>query len=751
MTSDKSDSHPNVFSVNHWQKELDRRDDTAAFEGNPFEHPVGLDPPPTIFAARTHPLKPADSNHGNPIATNKFYTNMLLDTRTGPVFTSPYTIWWTGSTGPHHGVVISYTERAQWVYGPDPSASTAQYVYSPNGIESIILGATQFDDGNYKFSTSNPTDFAVDASITEKGENHGKMTLPLVQGMGMVTAIYTDLTPRIFSAVGFKSILRAESPQPDLIKYELTLLNSQKWMLYIRITSSSAVAPVEVQVEVCFENLNTVTARMTNQGIGFVIQVVPFVAGSESALDKAAGMYVTDAHLTGTVSNNGYSGTYEIQYITAGSSNNGNPLVFAAPHHVAALTDQMRDKRTNFQLDSVSLGTLTGYASTRLEMEEILPREIGFLPHLSVPGRTGRGLTPTVYELLSRTVRTELDQNITIQANLDSLYFSGKVMDKFAHIVLVAKYILQDDNLAREGLAKLKTAFRVFAENQQQSSLMYDLTWRGLVAKAGMGNDPMADFGSSYYNDHHFHYGYLIHAAAVIGKLDGDLNSGTWVRDNKEFVNSLVRDVANPSEADKYFPMWRMFDWYAGHSWAKGLFVSFDGKDEESSSEDVHFAYSMKLWGRVVGDGALEARGDLMLAVMRRSLNTYMLYTNDNQVMPKRLVPNKVSGILFENKVDYTTYFGTNPEYIQGIHMIPVTSVSSYIRNPSFVEEEWNQKLSALVGGLQDGWRGILMMNRALSNPAESLAFFQAESFDKRWLDGGMSLSWAIAYAAYMM
>ncbi|KAF5099705.1 hypothetical protein D0Z03_000966 [Geotrichum reessii] len=266
-----------------------------------------------------------------------------------------------------------------------------------------------------------------------------------------------------------------------------------------------------------------------------------------------------------------------------------------------------------------------------------------------------------------------------------------------------------------------------------------------------MGNDPMADFGSSYYNDHHFHYGYLIHAAAVIGKLDGDLNSGTWVRDNKEFVNSLVRDVANPSEADKYFPMWRMFDWYAGHSWAKGLFVSFDGKDEESSSEDVHFAYSMKLWGRVVGDGALEARGDLMLAVMRRSLNTYMLYTNDNQVMPKRLVPNKVSGILFENKVDYTTYFGTNPEYIQGIHMIPVTSVSSYIRNPSFVEEEWNQKLSALVGGLQDGWRGILMMNRALSNPAESLAFFQAESFDKRWLDGGMSLSWAIAYAAYMM
>ena len=123
------------------------------------------------------------------------------------------------------------------------------------------------------------------------------------------------------------------------------------------------------------------------------------------------------------------------------------------------------------------------------------------------------------------------------------------------------------------GLTNLKAAFSVFAENQQQSALVYDLTWRGLVSKAGMGDeDPMVDFGSAYYNDHHFHYGYFIHAAAVIVKLDRDLGSGTWVDDNKEFVNYLVSRCGEPSGADKYFPMWRAFDWYAGHSWAKGLF-----------------------------------------------------------------------------------------------------------------------------------------------------------------------------------
>jgi endo-1,3(4)-beta-glucanase len=58
-------------------------------------------------------------------------------------------------------------------------------------------------------------------------------------------------------------------------------------------------------------------------------------------------------------------------------------------------------------------------------------------------------------------------------------------------------------------------------------------------------------------------------------------------------VNTLVRDIANPSTLDSYFPVSRMFDWYHGHSWAHGLYETFDGKDEESSSEDTMSAYAM--------------------------------------------------------------------------------------------------------------------------------------------------------------
>ena len=57
-----------------------------------------------------------------------------------------------------------------------------------------------------------------------------------------------------------------------------------------------------------------------------------------------------------------------------------------------------------------------------------------------------------------------------------------------------------------------------------------------------------------------------------------------------------------------------------------------------------------------------------MLSVLARSLQKYYLYTSDNTVEPSNFIANKVAGILFENKIDHTTYFGTNTEYIQGIH-----------------------------------------------------------------------------------
>lgn len=90
-----------------------------------------------------------------------------------------------------------------------------------------------------------------------------------------------------------------------------------------------------------------------------------------------------------------------------------------------------------------------------------------------------------------------------------------------------------------------------------------------------------------------------------------------------------------------------------------------------------------------------------------------------------------------------------NPEYIQGIHMIPLNPCSALIRRPKFVKEEWETYFSNVrvdqVGG---GWRGILYANLALIDPGTAYSFFNQEHFDWGWLDGGASRTWYLAYCA---
>ncbi|KAL8969840.1 MAG: hypothetical protein Q9183_001805, partial [Haloplaca sp. 2 TL-2023] len=241
-------------------------------------------------------------------------------------------------------------------------------------------------------------------------------------------------------------------------------------------------------------------------------------------------------------------------------------------------------------------------------------------------------------------------------------YFNGKALSKFATLVYTVHVLCNQPNTARIGLGQLKVAFAKFSTNQQLHPLVYDRAWGGLVSTSAYDNgNPISDFGNTFYNDHHFHWGYFIHAAAIIGHLDPH-----WLLLNKDWVNTLVRDAANPTASDPYFPFSRMFDWFHGHSWAKGLFESADGKDEESSSEDAFFAYAMKLWGSVIGDESMEARGNLMLAIMKRTFRDYFLLERGNRNQPPLFLDNMVTGILFENKVDATTYFGNNLEYIHG-------------------------------------------------------------------------------------
>ena len=96
------------------------------------------------------------------------------------------------------------------------------------------------------------------------------------------------------------------------------------------------------------------------------------------------------------------------------------------------------------------------------------------------------------------------------------------------------------------------------------SYFLYDATAGGVITRSSW-SDPAADFGNADYNDHHYHYGYLLSAASLLRPY---LSSNRWDR----FLDSLASDVCN-NKPGKWYPITRHFDFYQGHSWASGLQV----------------------------------------------------------------------------------------------------------------------------------------------------------------------------------
>lgn len=691
-----------------------------------FASPIDTSAPISLFAQRAgETAVPSGTSNSSPIQTNSFYSNMLVENQDCAVWTHPYSVWNCKTAG-RYGLAIYIPQSSDLVLGP---GSPASYFYYPTGIQKLVLSSSDFKS-QPKFSLHSMSKFAATARFESTSISNCYLDCPMVQGMGFVTGHYHNCIPKVSSQVGFKSVKGDTSPRLGINKYNIELLDGTKWVLFVSGDTSLKLA---------LKGLNDIIA---NKSMDDGVFQLCFASGVDTSVyNAAAGCYPKDAAIKATVSGNNC--TYTLLYTTGGKLNSNTSLIFALPHHVDAFDSATSKKKTSVKLSTTTKGTAVGVLlSTLVMVESLVTKNVTWDPATTISGK-GASYTSNALAKIKAAASSEINGDVSAELNLDSMYFSGKILAKYALMLLVCHRILKDTSLTNTLLAKLKAAIGRFSSNTQQNPLFYDTSFKGIVSTAKEGSD----FGNGHYNDHHFHWGYHIQAAAIVAFVDKELG-GNWLSGVKPWVNTLVRDIANPSTSDKYFPVFRAFDFYNGHSWAKGLYASADGKDEESSSEDYNHAYALKLWGLAVGDENMQRRADLMLAIMARSMNKYFLLADNNTTQPAAFIKNKVTGILFENKADHTTYFGTNLEYIQGIHMIPICQISSFVRKPDFVKQEWDQKLSSIVGSLNDGWRGILMLNVALYDPDTAWKFFSDANFNNAHLDGGQSKTWSLAYCA---
>ena len=395
---------------------------------------------------------------------------------------------------------MSYIDAYQRAYGPSSSTipgRPVQYFINPVGIQSIILSAIELSKSTV-LTTDALQAFSVNAHLAPQAGSKSVITFPLVQGMGFVTAIYRNLMPSIQSGVFFHSLVNStQQPGSGVFKYHLTLEDGKSWLLYAASTNGQ-----DPQLK-----LVSNSQIQGFRGWSGTIQVSQNNAGQagETIYDASAGVYPIGGNVVAGVS--GTTGTYRLGW-TKGGITSKKLLMFALPHHVASFDSTTASQKTELRLQTTSKGIATAIkADLWTLVEPSLPIDITFAPW-TPSMKTKSTFSTNAANIIKQVAASEVSQNMNAQTYLDSMYFSGKALSKFAMIVYTIKDLLHEPDLAAIGLEQLKGAFAKFVTNQQIYPLVYDSKWGGIVSSATyQSKDPNQDFGNTYYNDHHFHYG----------------------------------------------------------------------------------------------------------------------------------------------------------------------------------------------------------------------------------------------------
>lgn len=348
----------------------------------------------------------------------------------------------------------------------------------------MILSAAEFGPSTV-LTTDTLRAFSVNANLRPDLGSESKLAIPLVQGMGFVTGIYTDLRPVIESSVFFRTVVTAGTPKAGVFKYRITLEDGKSWLLYA--VSSTGGDPSLKLVS------NTVLQGTS--GWSGIIQIAknPAGSGGETLYDGSSGVYATAGQVEGSVQ--GAMGTYQLQWTKAGLTM--NPLLmFALPHHIQSFDSSTTSGLTNIKLQTSTKGMATAVIADGWTLiEPNLPTDMGFAPWYPTVGSTTT-LSAAAMQAIVTAGSSEINQDMNAQSNLDSMYFSGKALSKFAMIVYTLHDLANQPALAVQGLANLKAAFSRFSNNNQIYPLVYDSVWGGVVSVGSYRTgDSGQDFG----------------------------------------------------------------------------------------------------------------------------------------------------------------------------------------------------------------------------------------------------------------
>lgn len=267
----------------------------------------------------------------------------------------------------------------------------------------------------------------------------------------------------------------------------------------------------------------------------------------------------------------------------------------------------------------------------------------------------------------------------------------------------------------------------------------YPAPWNGLIGLK-------TSFGSGGFTDNHFHYGYHVLAAALLGRYDP-----AWLKDYGPMARLVAKQYANWERDDRDFPLLRTFDPWHGHSYAGGMSSPGDGNNQESTSEAMQSWAGVFLLGSALGDQAMTAAGAMGYAIESSAVYEYWLDYHGwkdgaaaGNHPPAYSAKHTMASVMRDRDFGFWTWFSGRPIHVYGIQFIPTWHWMGYLgRDPAFMtwqiesmakREAKSDKVDLLALG--DDW-GVLAGLGALSfaDPVRITTLFEEAAQRKAKLD----------------
>ena len=704
----------------------------------------GHDPVP--FAHVSHPLQPTAlwGAVRKPYPTGAWWTNLVLNKGDNNVAVLPY------------AVKATDTEGLQVSYSAFRHLSTAMVIadlFAPDmSLATVENATTHYVESYDPLSVG----LVFPTVLHLQGNRPSYYRTHLVRGCPYVTVEYYGCRPRVkapnmitvINGLLFRENATFQAAALTGSVFDITVISGQHWMLFAEppITLVWTIDGSLTAVEPYTGFLRVAVAPVEKVKPVLVKHWHTYPTGGEVSLE-----YPGRGGVTGGRGSSDSDLMITYRWRRRGE---GQLLMLALPHHVEILQDAAFLTNATDVFQTLK-GSMTGVVGDRWYMKEGLPRPLD----ASDPTKKKKKVTRShagrehMYgfhaprgiqdEKSLKAVQGAVSEDLAAikkggterwnKTDKSDAYWAGKRMAMYARLALVAEEVGMEKE-QKEAVALAAAALEPWLKGSNKNPLVYDTTWGGLVLQSGL-SDPYVNFGNTYYNDHHFQYGYFCYCAAVLARFDP-----AFVKRHKEALRALVADIANDDDTSPSFPLARHKDFFDGHSWASGLFEQNNGKSQESSSEAINAYYGAHLYGRATGDVKLENFAKLLLAMEIRSTRWYWHMQNNTKIYDPIFAANRMAGVVGGLDATCHTWFGASLEYVHGINMMPFTPVTEAVLDANFVREEYPVLASVLSRSddpVEEEWKGFIYMDHAVIDPAA--AWTEVESL-KRY-DTGNSKS----------